>query len=293
MAQRCAIGPITVGQGCPLVLIGGPCVLEAAATNQRIGVTLRDACFERGMGYIFKASFDKANRSSGRSSRGPGLESGLEELARLRDVLGVPVTTDVHEPRHAAVAARCVDLLQVPAFLSRQTDLLMACARTGRPTNVKKGQFMAPEEMRHVAAKLMEGGCDQFMFTERGTFFGYHRLVNDFIGLGDLMELDRPVCFDVTHSTQLPGAGPQSTLGRPERAGLLARAAAAAGVHALFIECHPEPSRASSDAATMLPLEALPPLLSQVAAIRASLGLAAPKLVSDSPRDYDASGSRR
>jgi 2-dehydro-3-deoxyphosphooctonate aldolase (KDO 8-P synthase) len=181
------------------------------------------------------------------------------------------VTTDVHVPEQAAVIAQAVDLLQVPAFLCRQTDLLVACAATGRPVNVKKGQFMAPTDMRHVIAKLNEGGCEQIMLTERGTFFGYHRLVNDFIGLGDLMELGAPVCFDVTHSTQLPGAGKDVTAGRPERAGLLARAAVAAGVDALFIECHPEPARARSDASTVQPLEAMPRLLRDVAAIRATL----------------------
>jgi 2-dehydro-3-deoxyphosphooctonate aldolase (KDO 8-P synthase) len=245
-------------------------VLEDPATNLRIGTVLRDACSQVGFNYIFKASFDKANRSSIRSSRGPGLERGLRELGRVREALNVPVTSDVHEPDQAATVAAVVDLLQVPAFLCRQTDLLAACAATGKPVNVKKGQFMAPEEMRNVAAKLVEGGCRGIILTERGTFFGYHRLVNDFIGLGDLMELGWPVCFDVTHSTQLPGAGKDVAGGRPDRAELLARAAVAAGVDAIFIECHPNPEQALSDAGTTQPLDAIPALLERLAAIRAA-----------------------
>ena len=192
----------------------------------------------------------------------------MAELARIRDELRVPVTTDVHEPDQAEIVKEVVDLLQVPAFLCRQTDLLLACAATGKPVNVKKGQFLSPQDMRHVIAKLQQGGCERIMLTERGTFFGYHRLVNDFIGLGDLMALGPPVCFDVTHSTQLPGAGHDATAGRPERAPLLARAAVAAGVDAVFLECHPQPLAALSDASTMLALEAMPKLLDHLAAIR-------------------------
>ena len=269
--KTCTIGSITVGGARPLTIIAGPCVLEDADTNRRIASSLADICADLGLPYIFKASFDKANRSSIHSPRGPGLEAGLAALADIRQRLGIPVTTDVHEPAQAKEVAKVVDLLQVPAFLCRQTDLLAACAATGRPVNVKKGQFMAPDEMRHVIAKLNEGGCEQIILTERGTFFGYHRLVNDFIGLGDLMDLGPPVCFDVTHSTQLPGAGKDVTAGRPDRGGLLARAAAAAGVDALFIECHPDPARALSDASTVQPLETMPRLLRDVAAIRAAL----------------------
>lgn len=271
MTRPCAIGPLEAGEGRPLLLIGGPCLLEDPATNSRIGATLRDACAELGLGYVFKASFDKANRSSIRSPRGPGLDDGLAELRRLGRELDVPITTDVHEPSQAAAVADVADLLQVPAFLCRQTDLLTACAATGRPVNVKKGQFMAPQEMQHVITKLRESGCDQIMLTERGTFFGYHRLVNDFLGMGDLMELGCPVCFDATHSTQLPGAGAQSSGGRPERAPLLARAATAAGVHAVFLECHPDPLQASSDASTCLPLDGMKELLESLAAIRSVL----------------------
>ena len=258
-----------------LLVIGGPCVLESDETNRRIGETLRDACGELGLPYVFKASYDKANRSSIRSARGPGLAAGLDRLRRMRDLLGVPVTTDIHEPEQAAQAAQAVDLLQVPAFLCRQTDLLVAAAATGRAVNVKKGQFMAPDEMRNVVTKLEEGGARQIMLTERGTFFGYHRLVNDFIGIGDLMDLGRPVCFDATHSTQLPGGDKTSTAGRPERSPLLARAAIAAGVQALFIECHPEPTKALSDASTMQPLETVPSLLRSLVAIRRAIGLEA------------------
>jgi len=272
MSQNtCTIGPITVGAGRPLTIIAGPCVLEDADTNRRIASAMIDLCAGLGLPYIFKASFDKANRSSIRSARGPGLEAGAAMLADIRSEFGIPVTTDVHEEGQAAFIAEVVDLVQVPAFLCRQTDLLVACAATGKPVNVKKGQFMAPAEMQHVVTKLREGGCGQIMLTERGTFFGYHRLVNDFIGLGDLMALGPPVCFDVTHSTQLPGAGKDVTAGRPERAGLLARAAAAAGVDALFIECHPEPARALSDASTVRPLETMGDLLRDIVAIRSAL----------------------
>jgi 2-dehydro-3-deoxyphosphooctonate aldolase (KDO 8-P synthase) len=270
MLHSCAIGEVRAGEGQPLLVIAGPCVLERAETNRDIGRTLRDACATLGLGYVFKASFDKANRTSNRSARGPGMASGLKELAAIRQELGVPVTTDIHLPEQASRAAGMVDMVQVPAFLCRQTDLLQACAQTGKAVNVKKGQFLSPGEMKHVIGKLADSGCQNIMLTERGTFFGYHRLVNDFIGVGDLMELGRPVCFDVTHSTQLPGLD-QQTGGRPERAPLLAKAAVAAGVHALFLECHPDPDRALSDASTMQRLDDVPMLLEQLAAIRAAL----------------------
>lgn len=271
MTRTCTIADLTAGPNSPLTVIAGPCVLEEPEVNDRIGAVMRDHCAGLGLQYVFKASFDKANRSSIRSDRGPGLSGGLWELARLRNALGVPVTTDVHEPEQAEEAAACVDMLQVPAFLCRQTNLLLACARSGRPVNVKKGQFLSPTEMRHVLAKLREGECEQIMVTERGTFFGYHRLVNDFIGIGDLIDLGPPVCFDVTHSTQLPGGGEQTTAGRPERAELLARAAVAAGVHALFLECHPEPASARSDASTMQSLDSARRILDQVAVIHAAV----------------------
>jgi 2-dehydro-3-deoxyphosphooctonate aldolase (KDO 8-P synthase) len=276
MERICRAGNVEIGTGKPLVVIAGPCVLESYELGMQIGTVVRDACREFGLSYIFKASFDKANRSSIRSARGPGLKRGLEWMARIKADLGVPATTDIHEPSQAAPAAEVIDLLQIPAFLCRQTDLLCAAGQAasthGRGVNVKKGQFMSPGEMGGAVRKLSEAGCTNVMLTERGTFFGYGRLVNDFLGLGDLMELptdggSAPVCFDCTHSTQLPGAGEQ-TGGRPDRAPLLARAAAAAGVQALFIECHPEPKKGLSDASTMLPLDGMRSLLRTVAAIR-------------------------
>lgn len=276
MSRECLVRDVRIAAGRPLAIIGGPCVLESLELGMTIATLLANTCAEVGLPYIFKASFDKANRSSVSSPRGPGLETGLGWLARIREELDVPVTTDIHEPAQAEAAAQSVDMIQIPAFLCRQTDLLaaagVAASRHGRAVNVKKGQFLSPAEMRGPVRKLAESGCSNLLLTDRGTFFGYHRLVNDFIGLGDLMELDTPggsppVCFDCTHSTQLPGMGEQSG-GRPERAPLLARAAVAAGVHALFLECHPDPSRSLSDASTVLPLAEVPELLAELARIR-------------------------
>jgi 2-dehydro-3-deoxyphosphooctonate aldolase (KDO 8-P synthase) len=202
-----------------------------------------------------------------KSNRGPGIDEGLGILEFVKEQLHVPVTTDVHESSQASTVAQVADILQIPAFLCRQTDLLVACAETGKPVNVKKGQFISPDEMKHVVHKLGESDCTDVMLTERGTFFGYNRLVNDFIGLGDLMEIGPPVCFDVTHSTQLPGAGNTQTAGRPDRAALLARAATAAGVPALFLECHPDPTNAASDASTMQRLDEMHALIHSCAAI--------------------------
>lgn len=254
-----------------MTIIGGPCVLEDEATNRGIGLFLRDLCGELGLPLIFKASFDKANRSSVSSPRGPGIHEGLETLAGIGRELGFPVTTDVHEPHQAEVAAEHVDLLQVPAFLCRQTDLLVACARTGRAVNVKKGQFLSPAEMALVVDKLTAAEASGIMLTERGTFFGYQRLVNDFIGVADMADLGYPVCFDVTHSTQLPGAGNGVTAGRPDRARHLARAAAAVGVDAMFIEAHPDPANARSDGATQQPFASVDRILREVVAIQTSL----------------------
>jgi len=276
----CKVGNITIGPGSPLAIIAGPCVLESLELGLQIGTTVRDVCRSLNLSYIFKASFDKANRSSIRSARGPGLDQGVAWLTTIHETLGVPVTTDIHDPDQALPVAKHVDLLQIPAFLSRQTDLLFAAgaaaAAHGRGVNIKKGQFMAPSEMGGAVRKLSEAGCDNIMLCERGTFFGYGRLVNDFLGLGDMMELatpagSPPVCFDCTHSTQLPGTG-ETTGGRPDRAPLLAKAATAAGVHSLFIECHPEPKRGLSDASTMLPLDSMPALLKQIAAIKQAVG---------------------
>jgi 2-dehydro-3-deoxyphosphooctonate aldolase (KDO 8-P synthase) len=276
MTRTCNLGTVTIGAAHPLTIIAGPCVLESLELGLTIGRTLKDTCTRLGLSYVFKASFDKANRSSIRSPRGPGLEKGLKWLATIRAELGVPATTDIHEPDHAEPAAQALDLLQIPAFLCRQSDLLhaagVAAAKHARAVNVKKGQFLSPTEMSGPVRKLAEAGCTNVLLTERGTTFGYGRLVNDFLGLGDMMDLKAeggppPVCFDCTHSTQLPGTG-ETTGGRPDRAPLLARAAAAAGVDALFIETHPDPGTAMSDASTMLPLDTVPALLATVAAIR-------------------------
>ena len=261
----------------PLLLIAGPCVLEDDATNALIGETVASICADLGITYVFKASFDKANRSSIKSPRGPGLTRGLAMLAEIGRRLGVPVTTDIHDPDHAQPAAEVVDILQIPAFLCRQTDLLAAAAATGRAVNVKKGQFMSPAEMRNALEKLREGGATRMMLTERGTFFGYNRLVTDFIGLGDMIDLGRefgaPTCFDATHSTQLPGGDKTSTGGRPDRCAQLALAAIATGVDAIFLECHPEPKRSSSDASTIQPLSAVRGILESIVAVRSALSV--------------------
>lgn len=281
MPRICQVDSVAIGPGHPLAIIAGPCVIESREMGFEIGRTLQDACKSLGLSYIFKASFDKANRSSISSPRGPGLERGLDWISSIAKELNVPSTTDIHAPEQAEPVAQKINLLQIPAFLCRQTDLLFAAGKSAaahnRAVNVKKGQFLSPGEMSGPIRKLAEAGCSNSMCTERGTFFGYGRLVNDFLGLGDLIDLQGkgvdappPVCFDCTHSTQLPGAGEQ-TGGRPDRAPLLARAAVAAGVHALFIECHPTPAKALSDASTMLPLDSIPALLAQLAAIRAAI----------------------
>jgi 2-dehydro-3-deoxyphosphooctonate aldolase (KDO 8-P synthase) len=247
----------------PLFVIAGPCVIESAELCLSIGRHVKSVCDKLGLAYVFKASFDKANRSSNSSFRGPGLTEGLVVLDRIKKDLGVPVLTDVHEPEQAAVAAKVVDILQVPAFLARQTDLLVACGRTGRTVNVKKGQFMSPQEMGLAVEKVRSCGNENVMLTERGTFFGYNRLVNDFTALPVMISFGVPVVFDVTHSTQQPaGLGNQSG-GNPQYSPMLARAAVAAGVDGLFLECHPEPRKAKSDAATMMALDAVEPLLTQ------------------------------
>jgi len=267
MSKITSISGVGIGGDAPLLIIAGPCVLENQEEAILIASTLQNICNDVGVGFIFKGSFDKANRTSLHSDRGPGIESGLQILQFVKDQLGVPVTTDVHESSQAAQVAAVADILQVPAFLCRQTDLLVACAATGKPVNVKKGQFVSPDEMKHVVHKLGESDCKDVMLTERGTFFGYNRLVNDFIGLGDLMEIGPPVCFDVTHSTQLPGGGTNQTAGRPDRAALLARAATAAGVPALFLECHPDPINAASDASTMQRLDDMEEIIRSCASI--------------------------
>jgi 2-dehydro-3-deoxyphosphooctonate aldolase (KDO 8-P synthase) len=232
---------------------------------------VKGVCERLGLTYVFKASFDKANRSSIAGFRGPGLRDGLVVLERVKHELGLPVLTDVHETEQVPVAARVVDILQVPAFLARQTDLLIACGRTRCHVNIKKGQFMSPQEMGNAVQKVRDAGNHRVLLTERGTFFGYNRLVNDFTGLAVMRQFGCPVVFDVTHSTQQPAGQGNQSGGNPQYAPLLARAAVAAGVDGLFLECHPDPKSAKSDAATMLPLEAVEPLLSQckqIAALR-------------------------
>jgi 2-dehydro-3-deoxyphosphooctonate aldolase (KDO 8-P synthase) len=259
------IGRYSVGESHPLLCILGPCVLESEETAQRIGEGIAEVCGRLGVSWVFKASFDKANRSSKNSFRGPGIEEGLEQLSRIGARLGVPVTTDIHLPEQAALAAEVVDLLQVPAFLCRQTDLLEACAATGRPVNVKKGQFMAPEDMAGVLGKLRPGLA---MLTERGTTFGYHNLVVDFRSLPIMRSLGVPVCFDATHSVQMPG-GP-TTGGDRRWVPPLANAAAAVGMDALFMEVHDRPEEALSDGPNMLRLPDLEGVLRRVLAVRAA-----------------------
>jgi 2-dehydro-3-deoxyphosphooctonate aldolase (KDO 8-P synthase) len=255
-------------------LLAGPCVIESEELCLKIGRALKAVCARLGIYYVFKASFDKANRSSNASFRGPGLTDGLVVLERVKGELGVPVLTDIHEPAQAAIAAKVVDVLQVPAFLARQTDLLIACGSTGRTVNIKKGQFMSPQEMGNAAKKVQEGrghatpgdsAPPETWLTERGTFFGYNRLVNDFTALPIMKESGCPVIFDITHSTQQPAGLGNASGGNPQFAPLLARAAVAAGVDGLFLECHPDPKSAKSDAATMLPLSAIDKLLTQCA----------------------------
>lgn len=260
----------------PLFVIAGPCVIESAEVCLTVARHVKEVCRRLGLTYIFKASFDKANRSSGSSFRGPGIEDGLIVLGRIKEELGLAVLTDVHETSHVEEVARVVDILQVPAFLARQTDLLVACGKTGRAVNIKKGQFMSPQEMGNAVEKVKNarpsGGSNApIVLTERGTFFGYNRLVNDFTGLTIMREF-APVVFDITHSTQQPAGLGHSSGGNPQFSPMLARAAVAAGVNGLFLECHPNPKQAKSDAATMLGLDEVEPLLRscrQIADLRA------------------------
>jgi 2-dehydro-3-deoxyphosphooctonate aldolase (KDO 8-P synthase) len=245
----------------PLFVIAGPCVIESAELCLTVAKHVKGVCDKLGITYVFKASFDKANRSSNESFRGPGIDEGLKILDRVKRDVGVSVLTDVHESSQAAVVAKVVDILQVPAFLARQTDLLIACGKTGRWVNIKKGQFMSPQEMGNAVEKVRSTGNEKIMLTERGTFFGYNRLVNDFTALPIMKSFGVPVVFDVTHSTQQPaGLGNQSG-GNPQFSPMLARAACAAGVDGLFLECHPDPRNAKSDAATMMSLADVEPLL--------------------------------
>lgn len=265
------VADYTIGTG-TLTLIAGPCVIESESLCLQVAYEVKAICERVGIPYVFKASFDKANRTSLHSFRGPGIEEGLRVLAKVKQQVGVPVTTDIHEPWQAERAAEVVDLLQIPAFLCRQTDLLVAAARTGKPVNVKKGQFMAPWDMRHVVEKLRGAGAAGVMLTERGVSFGYNTLVVDFTSLPQMRALDVPVVFDATHSVQLPGGAGSRSGGRREFIPHLVRAAVAVGVDALFMEVHPDPDKGLSDPATMFPLGELDGLLKQVIAIHRASG---------------------
>ncbi len=253
------VAGVTIGGG-GLCVIAGPCVIESRDHCLALGEHAAKVCGRLGVGYIFKASFDKANRSRVASCRGPGLDEGLAILAAVKRSLGVPVTSDIHETAQAEAAGAVLDLLQIPAFLCRQTDLLLAAGRTGRPVNVKKGQFLSPEEMVGPVEKIRSAGNEDVVLTERGTFFGYHRLVNDMTAIPRMREL-APVVFDATHSCQLPGAGGDRSGGQRQFVPALARAAVAAGADALFLEIHDDPPQALSDAETVWPLDRLEALL--------------------------------
>jgi 2-dehydro-3-deoxyphosphooctonate aldolase (KDO 8-P synthase) len=255
------IGKVEIGLDAPLFVMAGPCVIESKKQCLNIAGMLYEISQRTNTGIIFKASFDKANRSSLSSFRGPGLQKGLDILTEVRNLTNLPVMTDVHEASQAALAGEVVDCLQIPAFLCRQTDLLCACAQTGKPVNVKKGQFLSPGEMKNVVDKIRACKNNKIMLTERGTFFGYNRLVNDMTSIDTMKKLGCPVIFDATHSTQQPGGLGNASAGRREMAPILAKAAIAAGANGLFVEVHTEPEKAKSDAASIMPINSLEDLL--------------------------------
>jgi 2-dehydro-3-deoxyphosphooctonate aldolase (KDO 8-P synthase) len=262
-----SVGELSIGEPYPLVLVAGPCVIESPQHAHDLAGALVDIAKRVGMPYVFKASYDKANRTSGQSFRGPGLEDGLRVLAEVKASLSVPILTDIHEPAQAAPAARVADIIQIPAFLCRQTDLLVAAAATGRVVNIKKGQFLAPDDIKHAVKKVRDAGNPKVVVTERGTTFGYHNLVVDMRAFPMVRREGVPVIFDVTHSLQLPGGGDGVTAGQAEYIETLASAGVAAGVDGVFLEVHEEPSRARSDAQNALKLSALEPLLHRLLAI--------------------------
>lgn len=263
------VGEIAIGGANPVSLISGPCQLESHAHARMMCEGMLEACAETGTKFIFKASYDKANRSSIGTERGLGMEKGLQILADIRAEYGVPVLTDVHEPWHCAEAAKSVDVLQIPAFLCRQTDLLLAAGETGLAINIKKGQFLAPWDMKNVAAKVESTGNCRVMLCERGTSFGYNTLVTDFRGLPTMAETGWPVVFDATHSVQQPGGLGGSSGGQRQFAPVLARAACAVGVSALFIETHQDPDNAPSDGPNMIPLSEMKALIGRLRAFDA------------------------
>ena len=258
------VAGLTIGGGSPLLLIAGPCVIESEGHALGLARVLRDTAARAGVQFVFKASYDKANRTSLQSYRGPGLAEGLRVLRRVRDEVGVPILTDIHEPAQAAEAAQVADVLQIPAFLSRQTDLLAAAGRTGRVVNIKKGQFLAPGDVRFAVEKVVAAGNDRVMVTERGVSFGYNNLVVDVRAFPILRSLGYPVIYDVTHSLQLPGAGAGVTAGQAEFIEPLASAGVAAGVDGVFLEVHERPEHAKSDAQNALRLDLLEPLLGRL-----------------------------
>jgi 2-dehydro-3-deoxyphosphooctonate aldolase (KDO 8-P synthase) len=262
------IGSVSVGAGA-LLLIAGPCVIEGEAHAVGLARAIRDAAARVGVPYVFKASYDKANRTSGASFRGPGLTAGLAVLRRVRDEVGVPVLTDIHEPSHAAPVAEVADVLQIPAFLCRQTDLLLAAAHTGRTVNIKKGQFLSPADMRHAIAKVTGAGNARVIVTERGASFGYNNLVVDMRAFPIMRGFGYPVIYDVTHSLQLPGAGDGVTAGQAEFIEPMASAGVAAGVDGVFMEVHERPELAKSDAQNALALHRLEPLLERLVRLHA------------------------
>ena len=265
--KKVRIGDVAFGEQGAICVIAGPCVIESEELTRKCAEKVREATEKCGIGGVFKASYDKANRSSGKSPRGPGIDKGLRILDMVRRETGLPVMSDVHSPEEAKRAAQVLDAVQIPAFLCRQTDLLDAAGRTGKPVNVKKGQFMAPEDMKNVVRKLEEAGCRQMLLTERGTSFGYHNLVSDMRSLVKMRESGYPVVFDATHSVQSPGGLGDCSGGDRSMVPHLARAAAGVGVDAFFLECHPMPDEALSDGPNMMDIEELHPLLISLQAI--------------------------
>ena len=268
VANPVTVGEHEVGRGRPLYVFAGPCVLEDPDEMLETATALAEVCDRLGVGYCFKASYRKDNRTSADSFRGPGLQDGLAQLDRIRDAVGVPVLTDIHHPEEADAVAEVAEVLQIPAFLCRQTSLLEAAGRTGKVINVKKGQFLAAADMAHAAGKLRHVGCERILFTERGSFFGYRDLTVDFRSIQVMRELGHPVVFDATHSVQSPGSTGSTTGGKPELIPLLARCGMAAGCDLVFLEVHPEPARARSDAGSQLPLAAFEPLLKELVKFR-------------------------
>lgn len=274
MIQTQITDSITIGDDCPLALIGGPCVIESEDFTLKMAEQIAQVCDRLGISFIFKSSFDKANRTAIDSFRGQALDEGLRVLQRVKQEIGVPVLTDIHESCQAAPVAEVVDVLQIPAFLCRQTDLLVAAAATGRVVNVKKGQFLAPWDMKNVVRKLETAGTKRILLTERGTSFGYNTLVVDFRGLPQMREFGYPVVFDATHSVQMPGGQGNKSGGQRHFVPYLARAAAAIGVDALFMEIHENPDQALSDGPNMIPLAQLEAVLKQLLSVRSALEVA-------------------